>query len=219
MFRSSLFVLMAITASAYGTSLFTADCDTSPASALETAVRSIRDARAGSTAVKATLRIRGTCRIRSPIRLTKVDSNVEWVGEQGATISGGLLVPASSWTKHKLATCRRCGTVWTAQLSSNAVDARQLYVDGIRANRTVMPFPQESASKNADGFVSPLAFNFSHNHGQAIEMLHQGTHSCNYSSSIQWAETRVPVASVKGNTFHMVEPAYSHSNNNGIKSC
>ncbi len=46
-------------------------------------------------------------------------------------------------------------------------------------------------------------------------MLHRGTHTCNYSSSIQWAETRVPVASVRDGSFLMVEPAFSHSNNNG----
>jgi hypothetical protein len=34
--------------------------------------------------------------------------------------------------------------------------------------------------------------------------------------SIQWAETRVPVASIEGgSTFVMLQPAYSHSNNNG----
>ena len=46
-------------------------------------------------------------------------------------------------------------------------------------------------------------------------MLHRGPHSCNYSSSIQWAETRVPVKSIEDDTFVMLQPAYSHSNNNG----
>jgi hypothetical protein len=84
----------------------------------------------------------------------------------------------------------------------------------VRANRTVMRFPQDTATKNARGYTTPLARNFSHNHGAAIEMLHRGTHTCNYSSSIQWAETRLPVASIVEDTFVMVQPAYTHSNNN-----
>ena len=173
--------------------------------------------RAGSTATRATLTIRGVCRLVAPVELDERDSNVQWIGESGAAISGGVELPDSSWSKHAAAQCAGCGTVWVARLnSSRAADSRQLYVDGVRANRTVMQFPQASATKHARGIDSPLAGRFTHNRGAKIEMLHRGTHTCNYSSSIQWAETRVPVASVEDqSTFVMVQPAYSHSNNNG----
>ena len=195
-----------------------ADCSLDPTRALHSAVASLRTARAGSTATRATLTIRGLCRLAAPLELDERDSNVQWIGERGAVISGGIELPVSSWSNHAKAQCAGCGTVWVAQLNaSTTVDSRQLYVDGVRANRTVMPFPQGSATKHARGIDSPLAARFKHNRGAKIEMLHRGTHTCNYSSSIQWAETRVPVANVieDQSTFVMVQPAYSHSNNNG----
>ena len=190
-----------------------ADCEADPA-ALPAAVASLRGARARGS--QATLTVRGLCRLAAPLHLGPEDSRVEWVGEGGAAaISGGVELPATSWRRHSPAGCRGCGSVWAAALNASVAPSRQLYVDGVRANRTFMPFPQDSATKHARGFASPLAADFTHNSGASIEMLHRGTHTCNYSSSIQWAETRVPVASVRDGSFLMVEPAYSHSNNNG----
>ena len=190
-----------------------ADCEADPA-ALPAAVASLRGPRAPGS--QATLTVRGLCRLAAPLHLGPGDSRVEWVGEGGAAaISGGVDLPAASWSRHGPAGCRGCGSVWAAPLNASVAPSRQLYVDGVRANRTLMPFPQDSATKHARGFASPLAANFTHNGGASIEMLHRGTHTCNYSSSIQWAETRVPVASVRDGSFLMVEPAYSHSNNNG----
>jgi hypothetical protein len=159
-----------------------ADCSTDPASALRVAVASLRAARDGSTSSRATLTVRGLCRLAAPLELDGRDSNVQWVGEEGASISGAIEVPRRGWTKHAEAQCSGCGTVWVAQLNASATDSRQLYVDGVRANRTVMQFPQSTAKKHARGFDSPLAARFSHNHGAKIEMLHRGTHTCNYSS-------------------------------------
>ncbi len=194
-----------------------ADCGHDPMRALHSAVTSLRAQRAGSTATRAMLTIRGTCRLAAPLELDAQDSNVQWVGEGAAAISGGIDLPDSAWSKYATAQCTGCGTVWVARLNgSTYADSRQLYVDGIRANRTVMQFPQASATKHALGIDSPLAAWFTHNRGAKIEMLHRGTHTCNYSSSIQWAETRVPVARIKDQkTFVMLQPAYSHSNNNG----
>ena len=193
-----------------------ADCGADPAGALPAAVAALRKARGGSVAAQATLTVRGLCRLAAPLQLGAADSNVEWVGDGGAaTISGGISVPGSAWSAHAKAQCAGCGTVWVASLGTGAVDSRQFYVDGVRANRTVMSFPQHGATKHARGFDTALAGRFTHNGGAKIELIHRGTYTCNYSSWQQWAETRVPVAATTASTFAMVEPAYSHSNNNG----
>ena len=64
-----------------------------------------------------------------------------------------------------------------------------------------MPFPQGGASKSAAGIHSPLAASGLLSTrpwlaGEGIEMIHRGTHTCNYSNSNQWAEARVPVESI-----------------------
>ena len=67
-----------------------ADCSLDPTRALYSAVASLRTARAGSTATRATLTIRGLCRLAAPLELDERDSNVQWIGERGAVISGGI---------------------------------------------------------------------------------------------------------------------------------
>ena len=69
-------------------------------------------------------------------------------------------------------------------------ESRQFYFNGWRGNRTVMQFPQQSpgTARTEVGFVSPVGANWTHNGGAGIEMLHQGTSSCNQSSRIQWAQ-------------------------------
>ena len=193
-----------------------ADCGSDPMNALPDALAALRGARAGSTATRATLKVRGVCRVAAPLILGAEDGNADWVGVgEHTAISGGIELATGSWSEHARAECAGCGSVWVAALNASFEDARQLYVDGVRANRTVMPFPQATATKHALGFDSPLARNFSHNRGAQIEMLHRGTHSCNYSCNVQWAETRTPVRLIEGDTFVMLQPAYSHSNNNG----
>ena len=205
-----------------------ADCAASPTTALPTAVAAARTQGPG-----ATVQIEGTCRLSRPMALSHADSGTRWVGSAGAAISGGIALADAGWKKHGNASCAGCGSVWTYALPSGIGPSRQLYLGGVRANRTVMPFPQDGARKSAAGVHSPLAGAMTSPRWQAgggIELIHRGTHTCNYSSSIQWAETRVPVQGTGASCGHwhepkcdaglftMVEPAYQHSNNNRCRA-
>jgi hypothetical protein len=198
-----------------------ADCATSPTTALHAAVAAARkQQRAGGGGATATVQIEGTCRLSRPIALSAADSGTRWVGSPtGATISGGIALDDTGWRMQGQAACAGCGSIWAYTLPAGTGPSRQLYLDNVRANRTVMPFPHDGAYKSAAGVHSPLAGKLSSpsvwQDGRGIELIHRGTHTCNYSSSIQWAETRVPVESTTASgLFKMVEPAYQHSNNN-----
>ena len=135
---------------------FVADCVADPSS-LGITLTNARKARAGSITIKVTIIIRGACRVTQPLELGPEDSNMEWIGEAGAAITGGISISETAWKKYGSARCNACGTLWRVQLDATTTDSRQLYVDGVRANRTVMLFPQAEAIKNAKGYFSPLA--------------------------------------------------------------
>ena len=57
---------------------------------MESALEKIRAARAGGDAVVATVTVKGVNRIARPVTFTAADHDIDFVGEDGATISGGI---------------------------------------------------------------------------------------------------------------------------------
>jgi hypothetical protein len=55
----------------------------------------------------------------------------------GGTVSGGIKIDASAWKKG-------AGNIWTATTPAGLPSARQLYVDGWRANRTMAWWPAKA---------------------------------------------------------------------------
>eukprot|EP00729_Bicosta_minor_P006900 gene6901-7060_t len=197
----------------------TADCEKNPTTGLEAALKTVRTTRSKGTA--AVISVQGTCHVSEPVALGPADSNLEIVGvgtvaTPSPGISGGVAI--AGWTIAEAAACKGCH-IYVAALPKDATNARQFYVDGVRANKTIMLFPQATATRTAVGFKTPLASTWTHNDGIGIEMLHRGTSSCNYSSRIQWAEHKLPVASITGGEFVMVQPAWNHSNGTTLLPC
>ena len=216
--RGKLRILRGVDADVDAMRAILADCDANPTTALEAALAAARSRPPGTPA---TIEIRGTCRVNAPVVLTgPLDDGLTIraaTSNVSSGISGGVDVPGP-WTVHAEAACKGCGKVWWSPLPPGARGSRQLYIGGVRANRTTMLFPQEDAVKAGAGFLSPLAAQWTHNDGAGIEMLHRGTTSCNMSSRHQWAESRVPVARTdpsSGGTFVMAQPAFTLSNSMG----
>ena len=73
-----------------------------------------------------------------PLVLGPEHSHITIVGSAGSTISGGVAVNGSSWSKF----AGGSSNIWVAKTLAGLPSARQLYVDGIRANRTQLFWPR-----------------------------------------------------------------------------
>ena len=101
---------------------------------MDGALAKIRAARAAGDASPATVVVRGVNRIAKPVRFTAADHDVDFVGEDGATVSGG--VPLTGW--------KDVGAgVWEADAPRNGagepVFFDQLWVNGRRASCARLP--------------------------------------------------------------------------------
>ena len=67
----------------------------------------------------------------------------------GGTVSGGVSIPSDAWKK-----LTGADNVWAATTPAGLPSARQLYVDGARANRTMMWWPRSKFSVAGSSLVS-----------------------------------------------------------------
>lgn len=194
--------------------MFVADCHADPAAALENTRDAIRSKRAHTTRQPVTVSVRGTCRQSTPLHLDGVqDSHVRWEGNgSGSTISGGI--PISGWRKAHPAPCAGCGSVWIADLPKGTAAARQLWVDGVRANRTTMRFPQHAATKTDRGINTTVGAGWTR--AESIEMVYGGNQFClgvqlpKPSSPDFFTWQRLPVESVSSSEIVLSATALSH---------
>ena len=191
------------------TAAYVADCDADPLAALAKARDTIRSSRHDPSQL-ATVTVRGTCRLSAPLQLDgPQDSNIRW---EGGTISGGVAV--SGWEKEFEAPCAGCGSVWTAHLKIGTAAARQLWVSGVRANRTQMRFPQGSGVKTDTGINTTIGANWSR--AEAIEMVYAGHDYClgaqlkAPSSPNFFTWQRLPVTAVTPSEIMLSATALSH---------
>ena len=101
---------------------------------MESAVEKIRTARAGGDAAVATVTVRGVNRIGRPVVLTDADHDIDFVGEAGAVITGGI----------RLGGWKDVGEgVWEADAPKTEKGETaffdQLWVNGRRANCARLP--------------------------------------------------------------------------------
>lgn len=203
--------LAAVAAGSHGAGVQTvqtvADCVADPRHALTTArdaIRAMRAAAGAGARPPALVEVRGLCRLRAPLELGPMDSAVRW---EGGAISGGIEV--GGWREGFAAGCVGCGTVWVAELPAGTAPARQLWVDGVRANRTQLRFAQEGAVKTDTGINTTVGANWSR--PSAIEVVYAGNQFClgkalrQPSSPNFFTWQRVPVASV-GETEIVLSP-------------
>jgi hypothetical protein len=154
----------------------------------------------------------GTYRLSSPLTFDASDSGtnghrVVWTAAPGAqpVISGGEQI--TGW---RLADASK--GIWAAPAPAG-LQTRQLYVDGVRADRAAGPLPVH-LTKTSTGYTAssdvmanwrnPGDIEFVYTGGAAYWSLHTGGEGA-------WTEPRCPVASISGTTITMAEPCWDNS--------
>ncbi|MFJ9894439.1 fibronectin type III domain-containing protein [Streptomyces sp. NPDC091280] len=154
----------------------------------------------------------GTYRQTTPLVLDARDSGtgghrVVWQGDGGAVISGGRQV--TGWRRVP----GRPG-LWSAPAPQGLTDTRQLYVDGVRAQRARGAVPVQ-LTQTATGYTAssdtlahwkhPSDAEFVYTSGEALWNIER-------DGLGQWTEPRCRIAAAQGTTITMVQPCWDNSN-------
>jgi hypothetical protein len=155
----------------------------------------------------------GTYRLAQPLSLDASDSgtnghNVVWTAAPGAhpVLSGGQRI--TGWHLSDPAK-----GIWSAPVPAGR-STRQLYVNGVRAQRAAGPLPVKltatatgyTASSDAlDTWRNPSDIEFVYTGGAGYWNLATGGQGA-------WTEPRCPVASISGTTITMAQPCWDNSN-------
>ncbi len=156
----------------------------------------------------------GTYRMERPLVLDARDSGngghrVIYSGASGggpSIVSGGI--PVTGW---KLAD--RARNLWSAPVPAKLKNARQLYIDGVRATRTRgrLPVP---VTPTASGYTAASAVMASWRNPAGLEFVYTGGNSI-WSEREEglggWTEPRCPVASLSGSAIVMAQPCWDNS--------
>jgi hypothetical protein len=179
-----------------------------------------RAAASGSRA--ATVRLgSGRHILTHPLLLDQRHSGLHFVGGGNASVSGAIEIGGPSvpqkngsknvvgWSVVGQAKCLGCSEIWRAAIP-NGVDSRQLYINGRRANRTWVGFPQ-GANKSRWGTTITVPGrklqSWRHN-VSSIELVYRGASS----AGSQWTESRCPVATItNGSTSRVLTGPASSS--------
>ncbi|WP_406441549.1 fibronectin type III domain-containing protein [Streptomyces sp. NBC_01613] len=154
----------------------------------------------------------GTYRQSKPLVLDARDSGtnghrVIWQGTGATVVSGGRQV--TGWRPVH----GRPG-LWTAPAPQGLTDTRQLYVDGVRAQRARGAVPVQ-LTQTATGYTAssdaiahwkhPSDAEFVYTSGEALWNIER-------NGLGQWTEPRCRIASAEGTTITMVQPCWDNSN-------
>lgn len=155
----------------------------------------------------------GTYRQTEPLVLDARDSGtgghrVVWQGSgDGTVVSGGRRV--TGWHPVK----DRTG-LWSAPAPKGLTDTRQLYVDGVRAQRARGAVPV-ALTQTATGYTAssdtiahwkhPSDAEFVYTSGEALWNVER-------NGLGQWTEPRCRIASAEGTTITMAQPCWDNSN-------
>ncbi|MFF4488629.1 fibronectin type III domain-containing protein [Streptomyces sp. NPDC001544] len=154
----------------------------------------------------------GTYRQSEPLVLDARDSGtgghrVVWQGGDGTVVSGGSRV--TGW--HPVA--GRTG-LWSAPAPRGLTDTRQLYVDGVRAQRARGAVPvtltqtatgYEASSDTIAHWKHPSDAEFVYTSGEALWNVER-------NGLGQWTEPRCRIAAAEGTTITMAQPCWDNSN-------
>src|SRR5438046_6446718 len=137
-----------------------------------------------------------------PLTLDARDSGtgghrVVWTAAQGARplVSGG--VPVTGWTKGS-------GGIWSAPVPAG-LHTRQLYVNGVRANRASGTLPTKITATTAKGYTTADATMDNWRNPKDIEFVYTGGLG-------GWTEPRCPVAAISPTAITMAQPCWSNTN-------
>ncbi|HEY3866793.1 MAG TPA: fibronectin type III domain-containing protein [Actinocrinis sp.] len=154
----------------------------------------------------------GTYRMSAPLQLTAADSGtnghtVDWTAAPGAkpVFSGGDQI--TGW--HRSAPG---SAIWEAAAPAG-FQTRQLYVDGVRADRASGPVPIK-LTPTATGYTASSDLMDSWSNPSEIEFVYSGGApywSLDTGGEGAWTEPRCPVASISGTTITMAEPCWDNS--------
>jgi hypothetical protein len=161
----------------------------------------------------------GTYRLVQPLSLDASDSgtngyNVVWTAAPGAqpVLSGGQRI--TGW---QLSDPAR--GIWSAPVPAG-LDTRQLYVNGVRAQRAAGPLPVKLTA-TATGYTASSDAMDSWRNPRDIEFVYPGGAGYwNLSTGGQgaWTEPRCPVASISGTTITMAQPCWDNSNKRVLRT-
>jgi hypothetical protein len=161
----------------------------------------------------------GTYRLTEPLTLDARDSgrngyDVVWTAAPGAhpVLSGGERI--TGWHLSDPAK-----GIWAAP-APPGLATRQLYVNGVRAQRAAGPLPA-TLTATATGYTAasdvmatwrnPADIEFGYPGGAGYWSLHTGGQGA-------WTEPRCPVASVSGTAITMAEPCWDNSNDRVLRT-
>ncbi|MDJ0340708.1 fibronectin type III domain-containing protein [Streptomyces sp. PH10-H1] len=154
----------------------------------------------------------GTYRQSEPLVLDARDSGgnghrVVWDGAGSAVVSGGRQV--TGWQQ----VAARPG-LWAAPAPSGLADTRQLYVDGVRAQRARGEVPVDLTVTSTGYTASAGTLATWRNIGDAEFVYTSGETLWNIARNGlgQWTEPRCPIASATGTTITMAQPCRDNSN-------
>lgn len=154
----------------------------------------------------------GTYRLSTPLRLDARDSGtngytVTWQGAPGTVFSGGRQV--TGWQP-----VAGSPGVWSAPAPTGLSNTRQLYVDGVRAQRARGAVPV-TLTKTDTGYIAssellstwsnPSDMEFVYTAGEALWNIQR-------DGLGQWTQPRCPIASISGTAITMAQPCWDNSN-------
>src|SRR6266511_2036400 len=172
-------------------------------------VRSMNRNMAGDIAV---ILLPGTYRLAQPLALDAQDSGtnghtVAWTAAPGArpVFSGGVQI--NGWQRTSPGSA-----VWSAPVPAGLA-TRQLYVDGVRAQRASGPVPVTLTSTST-GYTASAPTMASWRNPGAIELVYTGGDGywgLRTGGLGGWTEPRCPVASISGTPITMAQPCWDNS--------
>jgi len=150
----------------------------------------------------------GTYRLTEPIHLSASDSGVSLIAAAGEhpVISGAVRL--SGW--RQVDSARH---VWTTAVPASVLNARQLYVNGVRATRTRGRVPVE-LSQTPTGYIAADTTMSAWRNPSDIEFVYTGGNSIwsEHSEGLgSWTEPRCPIQSISGTTITMAQPCWDNS--------
>jgi len=145
----------------------------------------------------------GTYRLGAPLQLDARDDGVTWQGSTNTVISGGHQV--TGWRP-----VPGRSNLWSAPAPA---DTRQLYINGVRADRTQGAVPvtltatatgYTASAATMAGWRNPADLEFVYTGGQSLWNITGGGLGA-------WTEPRCPVAAISGTTITMAQPCWNNS--------
>ena len=154
----------------------------------------------------------GTYRLTAPLTLDARDAGsnghtITWQGAPGTVFSGGRQV--TGWSP-----VAGSPGEWSAPAPEGLTDTRQLYVDGVRAQRARGQVPV-TLTKTATGYTASSDALASWHDASAMEFVYtagEALWNLQRDGLGQWTEPRCPIASISGTTITMAQPCWDNSN-------